>query len=100
MALPIFQTANKDLSMMETRWAAELNPLLALPINKGLLLTNIKLSTGDNTINTTLGRKYRGYIITGMRDAFVQIYEIPNNNPDLHLVLNSSGSATVDLWVF
>ena len=31
MALPIFQDPNRNLMMMQTQWASQLNPVLAIP---------------------------------------------------------------------
>lgn len=87
---------------MQTNWASQLNPLLSLPLNSSVLLQDIELVTGDNSINHKLGRKLQGWIVTRMIDGFVQLYDKQNDNnmPDKTLVLNASGSGTIDLIVF
>ena len=102
MSLPIYQTQSKDLSMLQTNWAQQLNPVIELPTNQGVLLENVKLSTGDNVINHKLGRKLQGWQVVRMQDGFVQIYDKQNSNQmsNLTLVLNSSGTGTINLFVF
>lgn len=100
MSLPIFQTDSKDLSLLQTGWAQQLNPVINNPISQGILINNVKLNVGNNTINHRLSRKLQGYIVIGMRGAFTQIYQTASLTPQLTLVLNSSAVATVDLYVF
>lgn len=98
--LPQFQTEDKDLSLLQNKWASILNPMLRKTILDGVQLSNIALVSGNNLISTGLGRKYQGYFLTGMRTAFAQLYEVPSTNPALNLTLNSNGSTTVDIWVY
>lgn len=98
MALPIFQTDIRQLSMMQTRWASELNPLLANPINNASILKGVSLVTGVNVINHKLGRILQGWVITD-RDSGATIYRSAPKN-DLTLTLTSSGAAVVDIMVF
>lgn len=86
---------------MQTKWASIINPILAAPIVNGLLLNNVSLVSGDNTINHRLGRKLQGWIVVG-KNANANIYDKQSTNtmPELTLVLNSSGTLTVNLWVF
>lgn len=102
MALTIFNTQDKDLHLLQTSWSSQLNPLLSFALNNGLLLKNVVLSTGSNTINHKLGRNLQGWFVTRMRNAFVQIYDTQDSNQmqDKTLTLNSSGSCTIDLIVF
>ncbi len=83
------------------KWAASLNPILANPLVGGNLLKGVMLATGDNTINHGLSEKLQGYIVV-MASAGVTIYDKQTTNPrpQLTLVLNSSGAATVSLYVF
>lgn len=88
--------------MLQTSWASQLNPLLSDPLSNSIMLADIVLKTGDNTINHRLGRKLQGYIVTRMQDGFVQLYDKQNSNqmPELTLILNSSGNGKIDLIVF
>lgn len=98
--LPIFNTDDRDLSMLQTKWASQLNPLLKNPLNSGALLENVTLAVGDNVINHMQGRKLNGYIVVGMQGGFSQIYDVPSPMPKLMLILNSSAPVTVSLVVF
>jgi hypothetical protein len=102
MSLPIFNTSLKDLSMMQTNWASQLNPLLSNPIVNGLILKNIPLSSGSNVINHTLGRNLQGWVVTRMQNAFAELYDTQNINtmPNLTLFLHSNAAVVVDLLVF
>lgn len=99
MQLPIFQTSDQTLSLMETKWASILNPVLSLPLNdKPSYLTNITLASGNNVINHLLGATPQGWILTDV-NAAVSIYRNAAFNSTT-LTLNSSGAAIVSLIVF
>ena len=100
MALPIFQTSDKDLNMMQTKWASMLNPLLSNSANTPYVLQNTKLVTGDNIINHLQDKVLNGYIIVGMHGSYSQIYDKVSPTPKLTLILNSSADTTVDIMVF
>jgi len=82
----------------EDRWATALEPILALPPNQGILLKDVKLSTGANTVNTYLGRQAQGWIVTDQTAAATVYRSQPFNS--LTLTLTSSAPTTVSLWVF
>lgn len=96
--LPIFQMPDRNLMLLQNSWKAAITPTLQLEINQGLLLTDIKLKTGDNVINHHLGRKPNGYFIAD-QDASASFYR---NKPldNLTLTLNASAPVTIRLWVF
>jgi hypothetical protein len=101
MSLPIFQTQNKDMSLMQTRWATEINPLLRNPSLQSIILPSIALASGSNTINHLLGRKLTGWRIVRQRAA-ASIYDTQDANPrpELTLTLTSSAAAVCDIEVF
>ncbi len=78
-----------------------LNPLLANPLVNGQILSGIVLKTGANIINHGLGEKLQGYFVI-LNSAAVTFYDSQSTNqrPDLTLLLNASGPATVSLYVF
>lgn len=85
-------------TLASDRWATDINPVLQLPPNQGLLLKNIPLATGVNVINHLLGRNQQGWILTDM-DAPVTVYRSqPFNN--LTLTLTSSGNVNVSIWAY
>jgi hypothetical protein len=102
MGLPSFNTQIVELSLMQSAWATQLDPILAQPLSKANKLTNISLVSGDNVINHKLGRKLQGWLVIGMHNSFVQLYDkqTTNNMNDLTLILNSSGTGLIDLLVF
>lgn len=83
------------------RWASILNPLLANPLVNGRILQDEEVASGRNIINHGLGRKLQGYIVT-LNNANVTFYDsqATNQMPDLTLILNASGAATINLYVF
>ena len=86
---------------MQTRWSQELNPLLANPFVNGQILSGIVVKSGFNTINHGLGQKLQGYFVI-LNNSAVTFYDnqAKNQMPDLTLILNSSGPATISLYVF
>lgn len=100
MALTYFQSTIQPLQLLQTQWKSQIDPVLSNTIVNGHQLTGVPLVSGNNTINTHLGQKYQGYFITGMRGAFAQVFEVVTGNTALTLTLNSSGTTTVDIWVY
>lgn len=98
MALPNFQSTSREFNMMQTRWASELNPLLALPTSSPSILKNVSIQPGDNIINHLLGRSPIGWLIID-KTANINMYRSQPFN-DLTLTLNSTGAATVNLLIF
>lgn len=96
--LPVFHTNNKDLQLMQNSWTKELNPLLNIPQNQGIMLENIELQTGSNTINHLLGRKMQGWYILD-QDALASIYRSKPLNATT-LTLTSTGVTTLKIWIF
>lgn len=98
MALPIFQTSIRELSMMETQWASQLNPILSNPMTSPSILKSVSLISGSNVVNHLLGKTMQGWFITDI-NAAVTVYRSQPFN-DLTLTLVSSGPAVVTLAVF
>lgn len=101
MALPIFTTDNKDMTLLQTGWASQLNPLLRNPLSNGRLVQSLPIVSGINVIPHKLGRKLQGWIIT-RQNAAATFYDQQDSNssPQLTLVLQSSAPVTVDIYVF
>lgn len=74
---------------------------LRSPLNNCLLLTDLSLSAGDNTISHKLNNVLQGYILV-RSSASVTLYDKQKTNPipNKTLVLNASGAAVVSLLVF
>ena len=113
MALPLQQTSIQPLSLMQTTWKSQLDPVLANPLIQGTLLQNVPLLSGFNAVNHKLGQKLTGYFIrkrqfsiSGTPTAY-DIYDTQDTNsmPQLTLQLTctegtSSNPVYVDIWVF
>lgn len=101
MALPIFNSDNTILSLLQTNWATQINPVLANPVINGFILKEVQLSSGTNVVNHKLGRKLQGWFIVRQR-ASATIYDTQdsNSNPSLTLFLTASANVTVDIYVF
>jgi hypothetical protein len=101
MQLPLFQTAIKELSLLQTRWKSLLDPFLASSSAQSSILPQISLINGTTIVNHKLGRKLTGWSIIRQR-ASASIYDTQDSNqtPNLTLTLVSSAAVVVDLEVF
>lgn len=99
--LPQFQNGDKDFQMMQNRWAAIIQPVLDNAANNSTILSNIKLTTGTNTVNHLLSRKLQGWSIVRI-NAAATIYDTQDNNSNASqtLLLVSDAPCTVSLEVF
>lgn len=101
MALPIYKSNDQSFTLLQTAWSTQLNPVLALPQSSGVILQNVSLKAGDNTIDHRLGRNLQGWQLIRVRAA-ATIYDKQDANQlkARTLVLNSSAPVVVDLFVF
>lgn len=97
MRLPVFQSDVQPLTLMQTRWAEAINPVISLPMVQGVFV-DVVLPAGTLTFNHKLGRKPQGWQIMDLDSASVIYRSQPFNA--LTLTLISSASANVKLWVF
>lgn len=99
--LPIFQTSLRELGQMQTKWAAQLNPVVANPLVLGHQLTNVQLLTGANVVNHGLGRTLQGWLLVRQR-SLASVYDTQDSNPmpQLTLQLTSSADMLADIWVY
>jgi hypothetical protein len=94
-------TQNLPFPLMQTSWAQQLNPILSNKLLNGVLLQNVSLASGSNTVNHLLGRKLVGWVLTRQRAA-ATVYDTQDTNPHslVTLQLTASAPTSVDLWVF
>lgn len=99
--LPQFQNDDNAFQLMQNRWGSILNPIINNPVNQSLLLKDIPLVAGSNTINHLLSRKLQGWSIIRI-NAAATVYDTQstNQNPDQTLLLVSSAPCVVSLEVF
>lgn len=86
------------LELLDNQWSAQLNPLLANPLNNASILEDVPLRIGVNVINHKLGRKMQGWFLTDIQGA-ATIYRSAAFN-SLTLILTSDATVTVNLGVF
>lgn len=94
-------TQRLPLTQMQHNWAQDLNPIISNPLNSQLILKNVSLVAGLNTINHLLQKNLQGWNPTRVRSA-VTIYDQQDTNPtpQLTLILFASAPAIIDLAVF
>lgn len=97
-SLPFFKDDNQQFMLLQTRWASQLNPILAIPFLSGRAVNNVALIVGSTTINHGLQRMQQGWVITD-RNRGGDIYRaLPFNQTTLTL---SAGQAqTISVWCF
>ena len=96
-----FQTDNSALAQMQNSWASILNPIVNNAANSPILLQNVLLTIGRNSVNHKLGKKLSGWTIVRKR-ANAAIYDNQDANPiqNLTLILISDADVEVDILVF
>lgn len=98
MSLPKFQTDNKQLSLLQSQWATEIDPVITNPSNQAILLKNINLNNGVTVVNHKLGRLPQGWRIVDITGAATIYRSAAFNN--LTLTLTSNAAVTIALEVF
>jgi hypothetical protein len=100
-ALANVQTTDLKLEQIQAATRTATQTQRNNPINGGTILSNVSLNSGDNTIAHKLSQKLQGWFIVRLRGA-ATIYDKQDSNPsqDKNLILNSSASVTVDIFVF
>jgi hypothetical protein len=89
-----------SLDQMQTKWASQLNPVLANLLVNGQLLANQTLIDGSTAINHKLGRTPNGWFLVSPQAAATVYQAAYQPQPTLTLTLVSSAALTTDLWVF
>jgi hypothetical protein len=88
------------LDQMQTKWASQLNPVLANLLVQGQLLDAQIFEIGSNAVNHKLGRTPNGWFSVSPQGPG-QLYEAPYQpNPTLTLTIIASESLISSLWVF
>ena len=78
-----------------------LRPIVNSAIIDGVLLNDIELTYGANTIEHKLGRKLLGYIVVRKNnDAVISDAQDTNKLSSKNLILYSDTLVTVSLWCF
>jgi hypothetical protein len=95
MSLPLL----KDFDLLQNRWKALLDPIVANSIIQGNQINSIMLNVGvPKTIATGLNRTQLGWIITDqLSNANVWRTQPFNSN---NITLQASADTTISIWVF
>lgn len=90
-----------SLSLLQTKWASLIDPFLSNPSLSSIILPDISLVSGSNSINHTLGRKLLGWRVIRIQGS-ATLYDQQGSNPmpELTLVLVSNANVVVSLEVF
>lgn len=95
------ETESEELNKVQLYVAAALESLADSPILDGILLKNVLLATGSNSVAHKLNRPLQGYLIVRKRsNADVWDLQDSNSAPSKTLILEASGTVSVDLYVF
>lgn len=86
------------LDQMQTKWASEINPVLANPLNNVSILKNVSLASGVNIINHKLGSVQQGWFVTDIQGIATIFRSAPFNN--LTLTLTVSAPVVASIGVF
>lgn len=94
-------TQDRIINMIQDNVATIIEPISNVPLNSGLILTNVALATGSNNVAHKLERKPLGWFIIRQRSAGT-VYDTQdsNPNPSVFLRLQASANINVDLFVF
>ncbi len=88
-----------DWELANPKWAATLNPILALPILSGNKIDNIVLLQGvPKVVNHLLQRMPQGFILLDNTSNSSIWRTAPFN--DLTMTLESTFDNTISIWVF
>jgi hypothetical protein len=95
----VLDTKLPEVQRVQNQLLAPLNALLRIPLLDGTLLRDVALvATVEKRISHTLGRAPLGWLVVGADAAPGNVYEVSRGTSTL--VLKSSTSVTLSLWVF
>lgn len=85
--------------LAQTKWAAIINPVLAIPFLSGVQISNVNLTANTPlAINHLLQRMPQGWFLTDNNANAVVWRAAAFNN--LTITLESSANTTISFWVF
>ncbi len=96
--LPLIQSQDKDLMLMQSKWKSQLDPVISNQLTNGNLIQNVSLPAGSLGINHLLQRMQVGWIITDQNAAASIYRSLPFGKTTL--TLTSNNPVVVSLWCF
>jgi hypothetical protein len=91
---------NQTLAQLQSKWPAQLNPVLANLLVNGQLLTDQVLNNGTTVINHKMGAPLNGWFLVSPQGAALVYQASQQPNPTLTLTLVSDAAITTGIWVF
>jgi Tfp pilus assembly protein FimT len=91
-------TGDRGMDTLQTNIEQAVTPAIKSQLLDGRLITAQNLVSGDNKVQHKLGRVPQGYIIV-KRTSGATVYDTSETDSNF-LILNSSGTLTVSIWVF
>jgi len=101
ITIPYQQTDSRQVNQFQQALKQALQPLTSQPQSEGIILTQVALVAGTNTIPTMINRKLQGWSLVRVRAAST-VYDTQDSNPNPFqtLVLVASAPVVVDIFVF
>lgn len=98
MLLPMIQSQDQSLSLVQTKYRSILNPFLSNPLNNKTIIFDIPISVGKNVINHGLGHMQTGWTLIDVNSSMTLYRSAPFNSSTLTLTASATG--TISLEVF
>lgn len=92
-------TGDDILNRLQDNLIQAIEPLTKVPISNGILLSNISLSSGSNTVQHGLGRQPLGMVVTGNVTGAALSYTVTNATSTT-IPVTASIATTASFWVF
>lgn len=92
-------TGDDILNRLQDNLIQAIEPLTKVPINGGILLSNVALSIGSNTVQHGLDRLPLGMIVVGNSAGSVLSY-IASAANNKTIPVTASAATTASFWVF
>ena len=95
------QVEDEELSRVQDRVKAALDPLTSIPLLDGVLLEGVVITAGSFTpVAHRLARPWRGYLVLTRGANAVVWNQTAGSDSGSFLYLQASANVTVNLWVF
>lgn len=94
-------TDSRELNQVQENIEQTFRAVLVAELLGGQLLTDVQLASGANRVQHGLSQPLQGYFVV-RKNGIADIYDTKSSKVvDRNiLILNSTASVTVDLWVF
>lgn len=93
------QNLEYNLSRVQENMASFVRQLLIPPFLQGVEKIDVSLGTTEVSVEHTLGRAYRGWIITNI-DTNTNVWVSSTTNSTKFLKLTAGATCTVSLWIY